>query len=140
MRYIHNNPLYLEDIDNIVDYKYSSMKELYYNKKDILTDLIFQLVDRKYGEPQEFYRFHERGSWAVFEDVSEEAQNDRFRIAREILAQHELDDGIQAIEILDFLGSRKEYQKDLIKILHISVKKANEIINVLREELKKGTK
>ena len=44
LRYIHNNPLYLSGVEIILNYKYSSLRELYYKEKDILTDLIFQLV------------------------------------------------------------------------------------------------
>jgi len=139
LRYIHNNPLYLEEIDRIENYKYSSLKELYYNEKDILADIVFQLVYGKFGESKEFLRFHETGSWEVFEDVSEEKEDDRLRIAREILSQYELSKGVEAIEILDYFTFRKEYQKELIKILHVPVKKANEIISMLKRELKKGT-
>ena len=139
LRYIHNNSLYLEEIDRIEDYKYSSLKELYYNEKDILTDLIFQLVYGKFGESKEFLHFHEKGSWEIFEDVSEELEEDRLRIAREILSQHKASEDVAAIEILDYIVFRKKYQKDLIKILHVPVKKANEIISMLRIELKKGT-
>ena len=139
LRYIHNNPLYLEDVENIVDYKYSSMKELYYGEMDILPELIFQLVEGKFGNTDEFLRFHKSGSWYIFEDISEEVQKDKLRIAREILMQFEMGYSIKAIEILDYIKTRQEYQRELIKVLHTPVREAQEIVRILRKEIKKGT-
>lgn len=139
LRYIHNNPLYLQDVDNIVDYRYSSFKELYYGEKDILANLIFQLVYGKFNGIEEFLYFHEMKSWEVFEDVPEDANVDKIRIAKEILLQYATVNEVQTIEILDYFKYRREYQKDLVKILHISIKKANEIINIVKKEIKKGT-
>ena len=62
LRYIHNNPLYLSGVEIILNYKYSSLRELYYKEKDILTDLIFQLVYGKFGEPEKILQFHEKGT------------------------------------------------------------------------------
>ena len=138
LRYIHNNPLYLKEVENILGYKYSSLRELYYKEKDVLTDLIFQLVYSKFEEPEKILRFHENKSWEIFEDILEETEENRIRIAKEILAQYEADSETQAIEILEYFKLRKEYKKNLIKILHIPVKKADEIINTLRMEIKKG--
>ena len=107
LRYIHNNPLYLKD------------------------------VEKKFGDPEELLKFHKIGSWDTFEDISEEAKENKLRIAREILAQFETDYSVEGIEVLDYIKIRHEFRKILIKTLHIPVRETDEIINILREEIKK---
>ena len=135
LRYIHNNPLYLEETENIVDYKHSSMRELYYGAKDILSEIIFDLVSDKFGGSKEFYDFHKIGSWSVFDDVEEEEKDTKLRIAKEILDQLEITSQIKAIEIIDYIETRRQLKEELIAILHIPVREANEIIKELRKEI-----
>ena len=135
LRYIHNNPLHLKDVESILDYKYSSMKELYYGKKDLLTDFIFELVTERFGVSESFFDFHRVGSWCVFDDIEEELKANKIRIAKEILEEFEVTYETKAIEIIDYIELRKQLREKMIAIMNITVREANEIINNLREEL-----
>lgn len=136
LRYIHNNPMYLESLDSIVNYEYSSMKELYYGQRDILADIIFQLVDLKFDDSQEFLDFHKGESWEVFEDVPEETRVVHLKIAKELLREYETKYEVMAIEILDYNRTRIEFEKELMEILCISMNRVKEIVKKLNEELK----
>ena len=135
LRYIHNNPLHLEEVESILDYKYSSMRELYYGEKDLLADIVFELVAGKFENSEKFYDFHGIESWCVFEDVEEEFRENKLRIAREILTEFEVEFEIKAIEVIDYVEMRKQLKEKLITILHVTVREANEILKVLRKEI-----
>ena len=135
LRYIHNNPLHLKGVESILDYKYSSMRELYYGEKDLLADIVFELVAGKFENSEKFYDFHGIESWCVFEDVEEEFRENKLRIAREILTEFEVEFEIKAIEVIDYIEMRKQLKEKLITILHVTVREANEILKVLRKEI-----
>ena len=135
LRYIHKNPLYLEEIKDIKDYKYSSMKELYYGKKDILSDIIFELVEGKFEDSNVFYDFHKIGSWYVFEDITEEATDNKIRIAKEVLEEYANEYETQEIEIIDYVDNREQLKESLIVIMHVSAHEADGIMNELREQI-----
>ena len=135
LRYIHKNPLYLEEIKDIKDYKYSSMKELYYGKKDVLSDIIFELVEGKFEDSNVFYDFHKIGSWYVFEDITEEAKDNKMRIAKEVLEEYANEYETQEIEIIDYVDTREQLKESLSIIIHVSAHEAEEIINQLRKQI-----
>jgi len=134
LRYIHNNPLNITGVKNIMDYKHSSMRELYYGEKDILPEIIFQLVSKRFADTEEFYEFHEARCWDMFEDVTEEAWENKLRIAREVLEQYEKTYETKGIEIIDYIKTKQKLKKDLISILRIPVRESEEIITVLKKE------
>jgi len=135
LRYIHNNPLHLKGVESILDYKYSSMRELYYGEKDLLADIIFELVAGRFEDSEKFYDFHEIESCCVFDDVEEEVRENKLRIAREILTEMEVEFETKAIEVIDYIEMRKQLKEKLITILHVTVREANEIMKVLRKEI-----
>ena len=135
LRYIHKNPLYLEENENIIEYKYSSMGELYYSKKDILADIIFSLVGEKFKDSHSFYEFHKIGSWYVFEDIAEEAKDNKMRIAKEVLEEYAAEYETQEIEIIDYVESREQLKESLITIMNVSVHEAEGIISELKKQI-----
>lgn len=135
LRYIHNNPQYLKEVENIVDYKHSSMKELYYGEKDLLADIIFELVANRFEDSKNFYDFHRQGSWCVFDDIEEESTENKLRIAKEILKELEEVYETKAIEVIDYVELRKQLKEEIKIILHITVRETDEIINKLRKDI-----
>jgi len=134
LRYIHNNPSYLKNVDSIVNYKYSSMRELFYGEKDLLPELIFELVAGKFQNMEEFYQFHLKDNWDVFDDVVEEAWDNKIKIARSLLQQYESIYETKAIEIIDYIKTKQIYKNELVQLTHISSREADEIIKILRKE------
>lgn len=135
LRYIHKNPLFLEEIKDIKDYKFSSMKELYYGVRDVLSDIIFDLVERKFENSNNFYEFHKIGSWYIFEDVTEEAEDNKMRIAKEILEEYTNEYETQEIEILDYVETREQLKESLSYIMHVSRREAEEVIKKLKMQI-----
>jgi len=135
LRYIHKNPLCLEENKDIKDYKYSSMKELYYGTKDILADIIFNLVEGRFEDSNDFYEFHKTGSWYVFEDVAEEVRNNRMRIAKEVLEEYAIEYETQEIEVIDYVEIRKQLKESIVAIMHVSNHEAEKIIKELKNQI-----
>ncbi len=136
LRYIHMNPSKTGKIEDVFNYGYSSIKEIYYRKPDILSEEIFLLVDRVFRTSQDFLEFHKAGSWDIFEDVEEDLETNNLRIAYEILEEYRWKYNLSNEELLDFIETRKEFEKELIKILQISQKKVIQIEKDIRRELK----
>lgn len=135
LRYIHMNPEKTGKIEEIFQYEHSSMKEFYYEKQDILSEEIFKWSNEKFANIQEFLEFHEKGSWDVFADVSEDMMKNNCRIAREILSQCERKYRLAGVEILDYVATRGEYEKRLKEILKIPQWEVKKIEEIIRKEL-----
>lgn len=135
LRYIHMNPAKTGKIEEIFQYEHSSMKEFYYEKQDILSEEIFKWSNEKFANIQEFLEFHEKGSWDVFADVSEDMMKNNCRIAREILSQCERKYRLAGVEILDYVATRGEYEKRLKEILKIPQWEVKKIEEIIRKEL-----
>lgn len=136
LRYIHQNPMHMEEVKSLTDYKYSSMRELYYCKKDILSDIIFELVDERFENKEVFLEFHKSDNWNTFEDVLEEELESRLKIARELLSIYATKYETEAIEILDYVNMRQKYKKELRKILGVSIEKTAKLVEQVKREIK----
>ena len=111
------------------------MKELFYDKKDILSENIFQFVEEQFENHKSFLEFHQFDSWDVFEDVLEEMAENRLRIACELLEHYEVNYKTEQIEILDYIELRENYKNELTKLLGVSVKEGERIIELIRKRI-----
>ena len=136
LRYIHNNPGYAENVEELLSYKHSSMKEFFCGKQDILADTIFLLVDKKFASLEEFLIYHKKEDWSVFADIPEEAFRNNMRIAEELLEDFSERYEICKIEVLDYNKTRHEFEDELAGILCVSLKYISNIVKILREELR----
>ncbi|MGN1266720.1 MAG: transposase [Dorea sp.] len=136
LRYIHRNPSQQEGIEELLKYEYSSLKELYYEEKDILDEKIFGFKAEKFQSTKDFLDFHKRGSWDIYEDVPEDLQSNNLRIALEVLEQYQENLGISGVEVLEYVKTRESFIKVITRILGISGKRACKIVEIIRGDLK----
>lgn len=136
MRYIHSNPSTKGEIKELLQYQHSSMREFYTGKKDIVAEETFLMAENRFRTKQDFLEFHKSGSWEVFDDVYEDTLNNNTRIAQEILDTYSWKYNLSEEEILQYVKTRREYEKELSKVLQISRKS----IELLEKELLKNLK
>lgn len=135
LRYIHNNPFYKGKIEELLSYRYCSMAEFYYNKRDIIDESALNMKNCKFDADHDFLDFHKISSRVVFADVDEDVYRNNLAIAKEILAEMQRKTGLSGEEILEYIKTRKEFEKVLAESVHISKKKAQEFENIIRQEL-----
>ena len=116
----------------MLDYKYSSMSEFYRGVRDILDEKAFLMVNQKFHTNQDFLEFHRFESWDIFDDVDEDMEKNNMRIAKEILAEYKWKYNLQEEELFNYVEIRKEYKKELMKVLQISQKKVMIIMQNIR--------
>ena len=132
LRYIHRNPAKNGSVKEMLDYKYSSMSEFYRGVRDILDEKAFLMVNQKFHTNQDFLEFHRFESWDIFDDVDEDMEKNNMRIAKEILAEYKWKYNLQEEELFNYVEIRKEYKKELMKVLQISQKKVMIIMQNIR--------
>ncbi|MGE9881502.1 hypothetical protein [Blautia obeum] len=116
----------------MLDYKYSSMSEFYRGVRDILDEKAFLMVNQKFHTNQDFLEFHRFESWDIFDDVDEDMEKNNMRIAKEILAEYKWKYNLREEELFNYVEIRKEYKKELMKVLQISQKKVMIIMQNIR--------
>ena len=136
MRYIHLNPINENNLKNLINYTHCSIKEIYFQKPDIISEEMLEIIDKKFENMQEFLDFHQRRSWDMFEDVDEEFDENCLRIGLELLRQYEIRYSVSKREVLDYVKLREEYRGELKQILGVS----NRRISVLLEKLRNNAK
>lgn len=90
------------------------------------------MVNQKFHTNQDFLEFHRFESWDIFDDVDEDMEKNNMRIAKEILAEYKWKYNLREEELFNYVEIRKEYKKELMKVLQISQKKVMIIMQNIR--------
>lgn len=135
MRYIHMNPGKTGSVKETLRYEHSSMSELYRGVPDIVAEEVFSAVNQRFHTIQDFLEFHKSTSWDIFDDVEEDVKRNNLRIANEILAEYKWKYNLSNEELLEYIDTRREFEKELKKVLRISQKKVENIEQIIRKEL-----
>ncbi len=134
MRYIHRNPAKHGTAKDMLAYPYSSFSHLYDQKCDIISNEALAMIAHRFQDRQQFLEFHNTQSWDIFDDTDEDTQEDRLRISKEILTKYQGKYDLSSRELLDYVSSRKEIEKEIRTVLKISEKKAAAIIKIIQKE------
>lgn len=134
IRYIHLNPS--KEIKTVLDYKHSSLAEVYYAKKDIIHQDMEILCERRFASKQEFLEFHFRKNKDIFMDEDEDFWMCIVKISKDILSELHWKHGLELEEILEYSETKKEFKKLLSKTLHISGRKIQRLYDTIYKELK----
>ena len=135
IRYIHMNPSADKSPKKALNYAYSSMKDYYFGRNEIIKEEVQLYLAEKLCSRKEFMEFHKSSSWDVFEDVAEEATIEYMRIAKEVLEHIASKHDVSKLEVLEYVKIRNEYTQELIKVLGKSKKQVISIEKEIRSNL-----
>lgn len=137
LRYIHRNPAKKGTEKDILQCQHSSMCEFYSGEKDIITENAFVMVENRFRTKKEFVEFHKNGSWQIFDDVDDDVLENNVRIAGEILNSYSWKYNLPELELLEYAKTRKDFEAELVKVLHTSMKNVKNVENILIEKLRR---
>ena len=136
LRYIHMNPSSHAIPEEILKYRHSSMAEYYYMKQDIIHDEGFVMMNTRFSSSQDFLEFHKMKSRDIFVDIPEEIMENYIRIAHEILTELQWKLSMPPEEILEYVETRKKYEKELQEFFQTSNRTIQDIERTVRNGLK----
>ncbi|WP_461812019.1 transposase [Faecalimonas sp.] len=128
VRYIHLNPMKGNNENSYLQYKHSSIREYRLLKTDLLHKNALDIFQRKFEEWEDVVNFHNKKQYVVVDDVIEELNLQKQKIAMNILEQMKIEKNLSKIEeIIEEKELREEYKERLINKMRISNAKSEEL-------------
>jgi len=157
IRYIHNNPVKANMVEDFTKYNWSSANQYIrrflkiennrckendfdnHNIKEIGVDIeVFKWVEERYGNKEEFIKNHLEEDFYVHLDISEDMEKERLDKAQNIICRvfeekglEEMSSGSEGKEI------KKEICLELIKNTKLSAREIGELLNMSQKQVGK---
>lgn len=157
IRYIHNNPVKANMVEDFTKYNWSSANQYIrrflkiennrckendfdnHNIKEIGVDIeVFKWVEERYGNKEEFIKNHLEEDFYVHLDISEDMEKERLDKAQNIICRvfeekglEEMPSGSEGKEI------KKEICLELIKNTKLSAREIGELLNMSQKQVGK---
>ena len=157
IRYIHNNPVKANMVEDFTKYNWSSANQYIrrflkiennrckennfdnHNIKEIGVDIeVFKWVEERYGNKEEFIKNHLEEDFYVHLDISEDMEKERLDKAQNIICRvfeekglEEMPSGSEGKEI------KKEVCLELIKNTKLSAREIGELLNMSQKQVGK---
>lgn len=136
LRYIHLNPVKANICHSIEKYRYSSFQEyISPTPSGIINSKGFEIIKNRFESLEHFKEFHTLSTDKVFIDLPEDELMQRKAIASNLLDNMQDNLNIPAIDILDYIRTRNLYDEMIKNFFHISMKQAQTIRQLIKEEL-----
>lgn len=136
MRYIHMNPVKAHMVKKAVEYPYSSMKEFYLGKAEMIDVEMRGKVQDYFRDWKAFEEFHNSRGYEIFTDIKDEMEQQYIemavKIAGDFFRKYALENQKQVFEEKHI---RKEYIKCIQRTLNISGNKAKTIYDIVRKQI-----
>lgn len=136
-RYIHLNPVRGKLCIQVMDYKYSSAYDYYYDNYGIISEKGISMYLDKYGSKDNFFATHyipDRNR-IVISDIEEEEKEQRENIAFDILKEMAGHVECDLEEVLYDLTLHREYQESLKKTMNLSKRQIKEVEEEVRRKI-----
>lgn len=128
VRYIHLNPMKCNNENSYLQYKYSSIGEYRFLKTELLHKNALNIFQGKFEEWEDVVNFHNKKQYVVVDDVIEDLNLQRQKIALNILEQMKIEKNLsEMVEIIEEKDLREEYKERLIDRMDISNAKSEEL-------------
>ncbi len=138
LRYIHLNPLHANIVKNATRYKYSSMSEYTTQKTRLLHPKALKFWKNRFDSMESFEIFHQGTDKEIFKDTNEDTLLQRKRIAKHIIKRIAKEWNTTELEVFETPKLRGIYRKKLEKILSVSRKECQEIMDYTKQILKEA--
>lgn len=138
LRYIHLNPVKAKLSQDLIGYRYGSMREYYTILKEedqILCADAYKKIKERFGSSQAFMEFHESKCQDIFIDVKEDELEQRVEVAEQILNECALEKDVALREILDCAELRADYDKKVKQALGLSRKNMENIRDIVKNKI-----
>jgi REP element-mobilizing transposase RayT len=128
LRYIHNNPVKANMVDNIVKYNWSSVSDYIDEKSEIVSEKYLKWIMSLFKDKDEFIKFHNNFDDNLYLDIKEEQTENIQNIVSHVIEQYAKELGIDKSQ---FNHEHKEnIAKKLLRYEYIAQKLIAEVCNL----------
>lgn len=136
VRYIHLNPVKAGIVKNVLNHKYSSIKEYQTKKLDILSEKAIELYQNKYEDWEDFINYHNKPQKHIFEDIKEDIILEKHEVAMQMLFKMQREHSVEKIEeILEDIVLRGKYKEKIKETFAFSSRETDRIYESVKKEI-----